>query len=430
MMGDHARFAPSSADRQELCPGSVGQEEDLPDVSSQYADEGSAFHDLVSQVLTAQIAGDFSELGDPRNYIGRAIVSGERTFYVDQDMAEYAIAYCDGAMIASSVKGALREVEQRVYFGDYLGVPDEEAFGTADFSAVLFDQHEILGIDAKYGMGVKVFAEDNRQMMRYALGLLNKYELVGDFERVRMIIHQPRLDHCDEWVITVDELLAYAERAKAVIAIINGAPWSKEDWPTEFASSTGPLIPGEKQCRFCKAKATCLALRATVRDVVTSATADDFTDLDAIPSLAGVPSDALGAAMDKIGLLEDFAKAVRAEVERRLHREEEVDSPLGGYKLGMGKKGSRQWTDESQAEAVLKSMRFKQEVIYTFKLKSPTQLEKFLAKDSPTRWKKLLKLIGQSDGKPSVMLKSDPRPAITKAALLESFDDLTGDELC
>ena len=428
-MSDHARFAPSSADRQELCPGSVGIEEVLPDTSSSYADEGSAFHELGGAVVQARINGDFNELGDPRNYIGRRIVIGEREFYVDEEMARYADIYATDVMILSQSAGVIREVEQRVYFGEYLGVPDEEAFGTADFAAVLPAEEELLGIDAKYGMGVQVFAENNRQMMRYALGLLNKYGLVYDFQRVRMVIHQPRLDHVDSWTITVDELLAYAEEAKAVITIINGGPWSKTDWPTEFASSTGPLVPGDKQCRFCKGKATCPALRAAVNGaVVTTASVDDFTDLTDVPSLATVPSDALGAAMDKVGLLEDFAKAVRAEVERRLLSDEPVPSPEGGYKIVAGKKGNRAWKDEEAVEKLLKSFRMKQEQMYSFKLKGIPHFEKMLAKESPTRWKKVAALFGQSEGRPSVAPMSDARPAITQADVALGFDDLTEGE--
>ena len=428
-MSDHARHAPSGADREELCPGSVGLCEGLPDQSSSYADEGSAAHDLGAQVLQARINGDFSQLGDSRNYVGRKIAVGKREFYVTEDMAEHIDRYATDAMILSQAPGVLREVEQRVHFGEYLGVPDEEAFGTADFSAALFAEEEIVGVDLKYGMGVKVYAERNRQMMRYALGLLNKYGLIADFKKVRVVIHQPRLDHVDSWTISVDELLTYAEEAKAIIAIINGGPWSKSDWPTEFSSDTGPLVPGEKQCRFCRAKATCPALRAAVNTaVVTTSTADDFTDLTEVPSLAAVPSDALGAAMDKVSLLEDFAKAVRAEVERRLFAFEPVGSPEGGYKLGAGKRGNRAWKDEDAAEKLLKSFRLKQEQMYNFKLKGIPHFEKMLAKESPTRWKKVQALYGQSEGRPSVMRMDDPRPAITQADVALGFDDLTGEE--
>lgn len=425
-MSDHARFAPSSADRQELCPGSVGLEEVLPNSDNDYSAEGTAAHDLASRVLQARIDGDFTHIGDARTHIGKAIVVGDRTFIVDDAMAEHVDRYATDCMIYSRNPGALREVEQRVYFGQYLGVPDEEAFGTSDFIGLLFDEEEIVCVDFKYGMGVKVFAEENRQMMRYALGVLNKYELIADFKKVRLVVHQPRLDHVDEWPCSVEDLLAYAEKAKGVIDIIGGASWAECDWPTKFASDTGPLVPGDKQCKFCLAKPTCPALRATINDVaLVTADVDDFADLTAIPSLAKVPSDALGAAMDKVGLLEDLAKAIRAETERRLLNDEPVDSPQGGYKIVQGKRGNRQWSSDEEAEAALKSFRLKGDLIYTYKLKGPAPIEKLLAKESPTRWKRISKLIVQPEGKPSVAPMSDGRPAITRAHVALDFEDLT-----
>ena len=365
------------------------------------------------------------------------ITVGDRKYTVDKVMAGYVNHTATDAMNVSTAPGTLRESEQLVYFGEYLGVPDEEAFGTCDFSWADFEGEELGLLDKKYGMGVTVYAKRNRQMMRYGLGVLNKYGLIADFKRVKMIVHQPRLDHVDEWTCTVDDLLAYAEDAKAIIAIINGAPWSKEDWPTEFSSATGPIVPGEKQCKFCKAKAfsedgsgrICPALRAEANAVATTvANVDDFTDLTEIPSLARVSADQLGLAMDKVWVLEEMAKAVRAEVERRLLAGEPVSSPQGGYKLGPGKKGNRKWIDEEAVIKLLKSFRLKQEEMFDFELKGIPHFEKLLKKDSPTRWNKLAKLYGQSEGKPSVMRMDDPRPAITKTAVLDSFDDLTGAE--
>lgn len=435
-MSEHARFAPSSADRQELCPGSVGLEEVLPDVSSSYADAGSALHTLGSNVLQARIDGDFSKVGDPKTHIGSVIVSGERSFTVDSDMADAVDRYATDVMIYSREPGALREVEQRVHFGAYLGVPDDEAFGTSDFTALLFTEEEILVVDLKGGVGVQVFAENNRQMKRYALGVLNKYGLIADFKRVRMVIHQPFLDHVDEWTCSIEELLAYAEEAKAVVAIINGGDYALEDWGTTFESSTGPLVPGPKQCKFCKASKRaptgvfpCAALNAEAQSVVAiGGSVDDFADLTEIPSLKAVPADRLGLAMDKVWVLEDLAKAIRAEVERRLYADEKVNSPLGGYKLGEGKRGNRAWIDESAVEVALKKMRLKQEQMYTFKLKGPAPVEALLAKPFPRRWAKIKALYHQPNGKPSVMLMSDKRPAITKADVALDFEDLTGGE--
>ena len=67
--------------------------------------------------------------------------------------------------------------------------------------------------------------------------------------------------------------------------------------------------------------------------------------------------------------------------------------------------------DEEQAEALLKSMRLKQDEMYKQSLQTPTQIEKAL-KDSPRKWKKVEPLITRSEGKPTRAPEWDKRPAL------------------
>ena len=50
-MGDHARLSPSSAARWLACPGSVVANENLPDTSSSYAEEGRRAHEIAESCL-------------------------------------------------------------------------------------------------------------------------------------------------------------------------------------------------------------------------------------------------------------------------------------------------------------------------------------------------------------------------------------------
>jgi hypothetical protein len=93
-----------------------------------------------------------------------------------------------------------------------------------------------------------------------------------------------------------------------------------------------------------------------------------------------------------------------------------------GVKLVQGRRGARQWLSTEEAEALLKSMRLKQEQMYNFKLISPTQADKLLAKESPRRWKKVEALITQRDGSPSVAPESDKRPALVIAPPADDFE--------
>jgi hypothetical protein len=218
-----------------------------------------------------------------------------------------------------------------------------------------------------------------------------------------MVIHMPRLNHVSEWEIPVSELLRFGDEAR------NAADTVRWEEPT--------FNPGEKQCRFCKAKATCSALRAEVTDIVFgAATIDEFVP-QTVDSQTG--DNYLPVAMSKVGLVEDWCKAVRAEVERRLLAGQTVD----GYKLVEGRKGNRAWSDEGAVEQLFKSFRLRQEEMYDFKLISATKAEKVL-KDNPKRWAKAEQLITRSDGKPSVAPATDKRPAMDVKPVLDDFQGL------
>ena len=123
--------------------------------------------------------------------------------------------------------------------------------------------------------------------------------------------------------------------------------------------------------------------------------------------------------MEKIGLVEMTASAIRAEVERRLVAGVEVP----GFKLVEGKRGNRAWVNPDEAELQLKTMRLKVDEMYDLKLISPTTAEKLAkaGKLGPRQWAKLQDQIGQAQGKPSVAPESDKRPAISVAATADDF---------
>jgi hypothetical protein len=246
-----------------------------------------------------------------------------------------------------------------------------------------------------------------------------------DFDTIRLVIFQPRLGGVSEWTCTVDELREFASRAKL-------AGMAALEQLAKNAVDISTLNPGDKQCRFCRAKATCPALR----EFVMANVADDFINLDEVDSLASkvpasiatVNTDAdmewLSSLMPHLDLIEDWVRAVRG----RVYSELAMGNSVPGYKLVEGRRGARKWLDENVAEAALKTMRLKKEEMYDFKLISPTTAEKVIAKASPVRWKKLENLIVRSDGKPSVAPASDPRPTIKIEDAVAGFDDVSGDE--
>lgn len=406
----HAKLGPSGAHRWMSCPGSIVLEEDVPDRSSVYADEGTAAHILATWCLEGKTPA--------AEFLGETIRVGENAFTVTKDMAQHVQSYVD--FVKVEAEGGTLLVEQRIPIDHLTG--EEGAKGTADAVAI-FTSGQLKVIDLKYGAGVKVDANANPQIMMYALGVLHAFDMMADFNEVSMYIHQPRMDHVGEYHLPVAELRAFGESVKAAasgvgdaIRLSTAVGIDQSDWESSF------LEPGEKQCGFCRAKAVCPALRSQVSELISGgvASADDFAALvpEAVTPETG--DNYLAVAMSKVGLVEDWCKSIRGEIERRLFEGKRVE----GYKLVEGKQGNRAWADADKAEEAMKSMRLKQDEMYDRKIISPTAAEKLLKKSFPGKWERLQGHITRAPGKPSVAPASDPRPEMAITATAEDFASL------
>ena len=387
------------------CPGSVTLEAPFPDTSSEFAAEGTLAHEVAAKCLDSGL--------DPVELIGREFDVDGFDFVVDQTMADHVKDYMK--LVHEYAEGGQLLVEKRVGIGHLTG--EEGAGGTSD--AIIIKGSEIIVIDLKYGMGVRVDAGNNPQLMMYALGALNEYDLIGDFDTVTMVIHQPRLNHVSEYSIPVQELLQFGYvvqvKAKDVSAAITYQD-QLDTWNDDY------LNPGEKQCKFCKAKATCPALRAEMAEVVGgSADLSDFADLVPQEITSETSDNYLPVAMSKVEMVEQWCKAVRAETERRLL----AGQPVTGYKLVQGRAGNRDWKDPKAVEEMMKkTFRMRDDQVYDLKLISPTKAEKVF-KENPKRWANLQEQIVRSDGKPSVAPATDNRPEMVVKPVMDDFRDLT-----
>lgn len=412
-MTAHAKLSPSGAHRWIPCPGSIVLEAGIPDTGSSYAREGTAAHELA--------AGHLQHGWVLADYVGE-VWNGEEPdgtkwqVPITQAMVDYVMDYVK--LVREYADGKTLLVERRVSIAHLTG--EHGATGTSDAVIVDGTGRTLTVIDLKYGMGVAVEATDNPQLMMYALGALHDYGMLADFEHVCMVIHMPRLNTVSEWTIPVLQLLDFAETVVAGAAEVRAA----EEVNTAGVALTadgGFLFPGEKQCRFCRAKAICPALRAEMTDIVGGAavaTAEDFAQFVPQPVDHSTGDNFLPVAMAKVGLVEDWCKAVRAEVERRLLAGKTVD----GFKLVTGKKGPRKWADEKAVEKLFKSFRLKQDEMYEQSLISPTKAEKVL---TSARWDKAQAHIVQTAGKPSVAPATDKRPALPVADIAAEFRDLS-----
>ncbi|SAK83363.1 PD-(D/E)XK nuclease superfamily protein [Caballeronia catudaia] len=418
----HARLSPSSAYSWIACPASAAAQLGQPDESSEYADEGTAAHTLMQWCLDKD--------ADANAYLGRVISVGEREFEVDDEMADAVQRYVDGVreriaeLTLAGAKVQMR-VEARLSIEHVTGEPD--AKGTSDTVLIAHwpdNTAEIEIRDLKYGRGVEVQAEENWQAMLYAAAAHETYASLFDIATINLVIHQPRLtEQPSEWRLKPAALLEWidtvarpaAERAMQVAASAQHTSLQ----PADFH-------PGEKACRFCRAKATCPALATYIEDTIRTEfeVLADMTEADVKTRVEPLDNAALGRIFPALPLIEQWGRAVLARIENELMRGHAVP----GAKLVQGRRGARQWSSVEDAEKLLKAMRVKHVQMYVSKLISPTQAEKLLARDYPRRWKRVEALVSQREGAPSVAPDSDKRPTLVLPSPADEFGIVTEDD--
>lgn len=400
---EHALLSPSGAHRWMRCPASVRLEQELglERTSSEFSSEGTAAHKLAAMALEAG--------NDTDAYHGLVIEADGRTFVVDEEMQREVQKYVD--LVRDFAKLGPLLVEQRLPI-DHMTF-EKGACGTAD--AVVLAGQELIVVDLKYGKGLKVDADQNEQLMMYASAALRQFSILGDgFNRVRLVISQPRRDHLSEWDCSVAELEEFENAARGA---------AKAD--------TASANPGPRQCKFCPGKAHCEALKEYAMKTVV----DDFVDVTeplvpqlqrAVEKVKASAPERLAQALEAVGLIEDWCSAVRTQAAAELHAGRDVP----GFKLVEGKKGARAWADPKAAEEELKRMRLKECEMYDFKLISPTSAEKLHKSGviGPRQWPKLQNLVVQPKCSPSVVPVSDKRPALVVTAVESEFEDLTSME--
>lgn len=370
-MAKHAFLSPSGASSWLKCELKPWLEKDLPDTGSEAADEGTAAHELAARCL---VDGD-----NAIDHVGAEIRVGDSDWEVTDEMAGYVQQYLDYVRELPLLE---MMVEQMIHIVGITG--EDEASGTAD--VVGLDGNTLHIADLKFGYGY-VSAKGNAQLRTYASGAVRQFATLFDISRVVLHICQPRIASFESETLTIEELLDWeAETRKVAERILAG--------PAGLVAT-----PGESQCKFCRAKGSCPALRDHALAVVR---VDDFTNLDA--KIALLTNDDLAYIGPRLELIHDWCNGVRAEMERRQLGGQEIT----GWKVVQGKKGNRAWSDQEEAENWL--VPILGERAYTKKIVSPTQAEKLLKKDFIVP---RASLVTQSEGRPAVVPVTDKRPALS-----------------
>lgn len=375
----HALLSASSAHRWLNCTPSARLEEQYPDKGSSFAAEGSLAHELAELKLRQYFT---TELTKRTCTLRHNKIKKDELYQAEMEThTDRYLEYVKEIAMAQSAMPFVA-IESKVDFSAY--VP--EGFGTADCIVISGDQMHVM--DFKYGKGVPVSAEENPQMMLYALGALNRYALLYNINTVTLSIVQPRIDNMSEWSTAPDALYGWA--AEYV------QPRAKLAYDGKGAFAAG------EHCRFCKARAQC-SERAV----------HDFYEIeqkyspDIAPAL--LSDSALG---DLLHRAEPFKRWLEDVQNYALSAVLDGKS-VPGWKAVEGV-SRRKFDDVDAAFADLTAAGVQEIMLYERKPLTLAAVEKLLGKQQ------FNELCGahviKPAGKPTLVPESDKRPAYSRAA--------------
>lgn len=236
MPDTHALLSASAAKRWINCPPSVRLTENMPDTTSEFAAEGTVAHELAE----LKVRKKFEAMSKTKFTKAFDVIKAKPLYTPEMDSC--TDTYLDYILTIAHRYDKVKPyvaIEKRV---DYSHIA-KSGFGTSD--CILICNNDLHIIDFKYGKGVPVSAENNPQLMLYALGAMAEYSMLYCIENVFLHIIQPRTDEgSSSWEISAADLTAWGESIKPIAELAyNGqGEYKCGDW-----------------CRFCKARATCRA---------------------------------------------------------------------------------------------------------------------------------------------------------------------------
>lgn len=371
-MAKHAILSASGASRWMACTPSAVLEQQFENKSSVFAEEGTLAHELGELTLKLNL-GEITK----RTFNSKFKKIQENKLY-SADMPDYVQTYVDTCLervseAKATTPDALFKIEQRLDFSEW--VPN--GFGTGDFVIIADGTMEVC--DLKYGKGVPVSANNNKQMMLYALGAIAEFNFLYDIQKVRMTIIQPRLDNLSTFEVTTEDLLKWAEdyvRPRAELAI----------------KGKGEFCAGD-HCKFCRAKAVCRARAEKNMELAKY----DFEE----PAL--LDNNDVAYILSKIDELVNWAGDVKDFALEQALNGEEYD----GFKVVEGR-SNRKYADTEAIVEILRDNNFNDPDIFKpSELITLTNMEKLVGK------KKLTELIGdyivKPPGKPTLVPIADKR---------------------
>lgn len=372
----HALLSASASSRWLNCTPSVKLEDQFPESTSVYAEEGTLAHEIAELKLRKH----FTEPMSQKTFNTRLNKMKKNELYQEEMLkhTDTYLEYLQGISISLPAAPYVA-VEKRIDYSAYA----PEGFGTVDCLVIGGDTLYVT--DFKYGKGVPVSAENNSQMKLYALGAYLAYSFLYPIKTIHLAIIQPRLDSISEFTLSLKELLAWGDVIKPIAQ--------------KAFNGEGEFVPGE-HCKFCRAKSQCRA-RSDQYSVL-----DDFGG--ALPPL--LTDEEVGEILEKAQHIESWVKDLKEYALSQSLQGKEIP----GWKAVEGR-GSRSFVDQDEAFKWLEENSIPQEMLFERVPLTVAKLEKQMGK---AQFRSLLEEAGhvvKSTGKPTLAPIGDKRPAVTNA---------------
>lgn len=366
-MAEHAILSPSSGGRWSECTPSARLEATLPERTSTYADEGTLAHSLSELLVKRKLRRIHEE------EFNTELAKIEADKHYSSAMLDHCEQFaCYVIQVYMTVKKFNRNAQLFTEVKVRMHPIVPESFGTADI-LICCDGWTVF-IDLKYGQGVPVYAEKNKQLLLYALGAMLTFEGIYDFDKVTMTIYQPRLDTISTWEQSAVEILEWVEndlKPKAKLA------WAGEG---EFKAGT--------HCQFCLAKPNCRA-NANYRMSLVEWGFKDPVLLTPAEIASILPT--LDGLINWAGAVKEYAlKSALSGIS------------YPGYKVVVGR-SNRIIKDANKAIEILREAKFADHKFLKIELRGITELENKLGKDFAYYLNDLIK---KPNGKPTLVPNS------------------------
>lgn len=328
----HAKCSPSKFHRLANCPFSSKYDEEVSDNDDYEVNQttltGTMAHKLAATKLI--YGWDAEEVKEVEDEIKQMDLDTDLDS-INEDVNDY-VSYVFSLIDDYSIV----RIEEMLDMSQWI----KGVFGTCD--AMVINPNNYTIVDFKYGFK-PVEAEENEQLLAYAVGAIQALDINCPPETITMVIYQPRAigKTIKTWTIDFDTLRDYATRIKRGI--------EKIDQATIFDRQVGPW------CEYCKNKVCPLKIQY-ISELLQIDTAKEYlTDTE----IYGLQANKRAA----IRLLNNFYDDVM-----QMYEDGEI---MQDYTMEYSN-GRKTWTDENKVREIL----IKSGMLDTFNIPSPAQLER------------------------------------------------------